>query len=124
MLENTLQLISKELPGFVSLSVVNVAQGLPLVSASNLDSNPGADAFHASLYGMLNRGLSEMGAKQKIQSVVIDSENVQFFSTQLGDTGYFVHLISEKNTTLGFVHAVIRKYEQRLIEEITKLTTV
>lgn len=124
MLEKNLQLISEELPGFISVSIVHLAQGLPLVSASNLDGNPGADAFHASLYGMLHRGLDEMGADQKISSIVIGSQQLNFYSTQLGDTGYFIHLISEKSATLGFVNAVIRKYSPLLIEDILSLTTV
>ncbi len=124
MLEKTLQLISKELPGFISVSIVNLNQGLPLVSATHLEGNPGADAFHASLYGMLHRGLEEMGADQKINSIVIGSKQLNFYSTQLGTTGYFIHLISEKSATLGFVHAVIRKYSPLLIEDILELTTV
>ena len=124
MLEKTLELISEELPGFISVSIVNLAQGLPLVSRSTVDGNPGADAFHASLYGMLHRGLEEMGADQEINSIVIGSKQINFFSTQLGTTGYFIHLISEKNATLGFVHAVIRKYSPLLIEDILSLTTV
>ena len=123
MLKKTLIRMSEDLPGCLAISVVNLDQGLPLLSIGDLDGIAGADAFHSNLYTLLHRGLGEMGADQSIKSVVIESKHSKFVSAQLAETGYFIHLICEKKTTLGFVHAVIRKYSRALIEELLALTT-
>lgn len=118
MLVESLETIKNELPNCLSVSVVELAQGIPLLSTEGLENGQGADAFHAQLYEMTREGLREMGAANEIQSIVIESRLMNFVSSPIGNTGYFIHLVVKRKTTLGFVHAILRKYKKILHENL------
>ncbi len=121
----TLQRITNDLPGCQSNSVVSLETGLSLacVAPAGPDNAASADAFHCNLYRLVQDALEELGEDGSVDDVVVQGGKRTFVSRPLGDTGYFWHISTSIETTLGFTQAVMRKYEAEVREGIDELLT-
>lgn len=119
-----LQTIADELPGCELTSVVSLDTGLSLAAATTADPNDAAaaDAFHSELYRLTRNALAEAGAVSEIEDVVVQGGRRTFVSSPLGDSGYFWHVSTRSDTTLGFTQAVMRKYRDEVMRGISDLT--
>lgn len=122
-LMDTLQRIATELPECQLTSVVDFESGLSLacVAPAGTDEAAGADAFHCNLYRLVRSALSELGDDDDVDDVVIHGARRTFVSRPLGDSGYFWHVATGADTTLGFTQAVMRKYQREVQQGIDEL---
>lgn len=116
MLFDVLQLVADELPGCELTSVVNLDSGLSLaaVTAGNSEDAAGADAFHSELYRLVQNAMGELGSQDTISDIVVQGKRRLYISTPLGKSGYFWHVATRADTTLGFTQAVMRKYREEV----------
>lgn len=126
MLFEVLERVARELPSCVLTSIVAADSGLSLacVAPNENDQAAAADAFHSNLYRVVQSALSELGDDSPIEDVVITGGRRVFVSRPLGDSGYFWHVATSSETTLGFTQAVMRKYQgeiQKGVEELVKI---
>jgi predicted regulator of Ras-like GTPase activity (Roadblock/LC7/MglB family) len=111
MLFDVLRKMADELPGCELTSVVSLETGLSLACVS-ADQNgaAAADAFHGEFYRVARGAMNEIGLDGPIEDVVIQGDRRVFVSTPIGDSGYFWHVATSAETTLGFTQALMRKY--------------
>ena len=122
-LMDLLETIADELPGCELTSVVSFDSGLSLASVSpaSHDDAAAADAFHCELYRLLGKALTEAGSSSPIDDVVVRGAKRTFISTPLAQSGYFWHVCTKTETTLGFTQAVMRKYREDILAGIRGL---
>ena len=121
---DVLESISKELPGCILTSIINTETGMPLARVTDLDLDDaaGADALHNDLYRLATQAMRRSsGEEQRIDGIVIESQNAIFVSSPLGDTGFMWHVVTDLGTTLGFTQAVMRKSSERMTTAIHEL---
>lgn len=113
MLFDVLQKVADELPGCELTSIVSLDSGLSLacVAPGRDDAAAGADAFHSELYRVIRNALSELGNDAPVDGVVVQGKQRVFVSRPVGGLGYFWHVATRAETTLGFTQAVMRKYQ-------------
>lgn len=114
--------VAREVPGCILTSIVSLETGLPLASVSDVDSEDaaGADAFHSQLYRQIQRAVGELGEGQNVRAVVISADDATFVSWPIRD-GYFWHVVTSPDTTLGFTRAMMRKVYDDVIEGVEAL---
>lgn len=122
-LNDMLQQLTDELPGFLHTSVIDADTGLALVANSETDSvnAAGADAFHADLYRMSRQALEQLPVGDEPRQFVMRSDEATFVSAPVSSTGYIWMVVTRPDTTVGFVQAMIRKHLSRIEEGITQL---
>ena len=115
--------VRDELPGCELMSVVSFDSGLSLAASSAAAPNDSAaaDAFGSEVYRLARSALGESGLSSDIDDVVIQGRARTLVSTPLGDTGYFWHISTRADTTLGFTQAVMRKYLGEIVEGVNAL---
>jgi len=123
MLFEVLDRVASELPGCQLTSIVSLESGLSLacVARDGNDHAAAADAYHSNLYRLVRNALAELGDVSPIDDVVIVGTRRVFVSRPLGTSGYFWHVSTSVETTLGFTQAVMRKYQgevQKGIEDL------
>lgn len=122
MLLDQLETIKTELPGCIATSIVSIDDGLALASVANdAIAAAGADAFHANLYTLVNNLVLDAALDDRTETIVIESEHLTFVSAPIGNTRYFWHVVTNRKTTLGFTHAVMRKYGPGISESVVSL---
>ena len=122
MLMKQLEELKHELPGCIATSIVSVDDGLALASvADDHAGSAGADAFHSNVYHLIRTVLDEVNSEESPESIVIESEHLTFVSSPIANTRYFWHVVTNSKTTLGFTHAVMRKFRADLSRSVTDL---
>ena len=120
---SVLEDISAQLPGCKMASIVDLESGMQLacVADGKATSAAGADAFKSELYRKVDELVPLLNAQGSLESVVLESEATTFVSEPVGETGYFWHVATDANTTLGFVQAIMRKFRGRVLESVNTL---
>lgn len=115
--------IAEQLPGCQMASIVDLESGMQLASVGEHDAaaTAGADAFQSELYRRAAELVERLDAEGPIETVVLESNGTTFVSEPIGESGYFWHVATEANTTLGFTRAVMRKYRGRVLEGVEAL---
>lgn len=115
--------ISDQLPGCVMASIVDQTTGMQLAAVSEGDqaAAAGADAFQSELYREATNLVPLIGAKGEVESIVLETEGKTLVAEPIGETGYFWHVATDGETTLGFTQAIMRKFRSRVLEDVTEL---
>ena len=118
-LRELLDSVREELPQCELTSVVSLQTGLSLAASG---SRPAVDAATADAFsGELYRLIANLFPEERPDDVVVRGPSHVFVSTRLDDTGYFWHLSTRAEVTLGFTQAVMRKYQQRVTDAVGTL---
>lgn len=114
--------ISEQLPGCQMVSIVDRATGMQLASVGSDDSasSAGADAFQSELYRRA-AALVEQLDEGPVETVVLESDGTTFVSEPIGESGYFWHVATRDDTTLGFTRAIMNKNRARVLEGVEGL---
>lgn len=123
-LDELLDEVTAGLPGCLHTSVVAADTGLSLAGASVDDSinAAGADAYHSDLYRLAGSVLEALPADQKRPAeIVLSSGRARFVSRPLNDGGYIWLVVTEADTTVGLIQAMMRKHVDRLQEALAGL---
>lgn len=122
MLFDVLRKMADELPGCELTSVVAFDTGLSLACVSSSpDGAAAADAFHSELYRVAGRAMTEIGIDAPIEDVVVQGDRHVYVSSPIGNTGYFWHVATGVETTLGFTQALMRKYRDDIEAGVKEL---
>ncbi len=115
--------LSAQLPGCKMASIVDLESGMQLacVAPKHATSAAGADAFQSELYRQLEELIPTLDCDGPLESIVLESSETTFVSEPVGHTGYFWHVATDQNTTLGFTQAIMRKYRSRIEESVKSL---
>lgn len=118
-----LDTVRNELPGCEITSVVDRESGLSLASSANVASHDAAaaDAFESQLLRVLSHALEESLITDPIEDVVLQGKARTLVASPLGDSGYFWHICTASETTLGFTQAVMRKYHGEVLDGVVAL---
>jgi len=118
-----LDTVRDELIGCELTSVVNFDSGLSLASSTSvaLDDAAAADAFQSELYRVAGEVLKESGLDESIDDLVLQGRTRILVSSPLGDSGFFWHVVTRSDTTLGYTQAVMRKYHQQVLDGVHAL---
>lgn len=120
-LSELLDIVREELPQCELTSVVDLKTGLSLATSGVRDPVSAAmvDAFGGEAY----RLVALLLPGRATDNIVMRGPTHVFVSTLLDDTGYYWHLSTRAEITLGFSQAVIRKYHARVTEVVRALVT-
>ncbi len=122
-LRELLNQVRDELPGCELTSIVSFESGLSIAASTSASSDARAavDAYDGEVHRLLSRVLVDSGLDNDIDDIVIKGSTRTLVSTPLGDTGYFWHLSTSAETTLGFTQAVMRKYHADVMHGVADL---
>jgi predicted regulator of Ras-like GTPase activity (Roadblock/LC7/MglB family) len=120
---SVLQDLSAQLPGCKMVSIVDLESGMQLASvAEGLAAGAaGADAFQSELHRKVDELVPTLDCDGPLESVVLESDETTFIAEPIGETGYFWHVATSADTTLGFTQAIMRKYRNRILESVSAL---
>jgi hypothetical protein len=115
--------VGDEIPGLKLTSVVEIDSGMPLVSVGPTEplAAQGADAYHSDLYRVVARAMEALDAPQRPESFVLRGESSVFISIPFPDLGYFWHVVTETDVTIGFTQALMRKHAHSIEEGLGEL---
>jgi hypothetical protein len=120
---SVLQDLSAQLPGCKMASIVELASGMQLacVAEGVATSAAGADAFQSELHRKVEELVPTLDCEGPLESVVLESDETTFISEPIGTTGYFWHVATDSETTLGFTQAIMRKFRGRILDSVNTL---
>lgn len=81
----------------------------------------GADAFQSELYRNAAGLLPLVHSDGPIETVVLESDGTTFVAEPIGDSGYFWHVATDADTTLGFTQAIMRKNRNKVLDGVREL---
>lgn len=105
-------------------SIVDLESGMQLASVAGALSAQaaGADAYQSELYRRVSDLVEVLGTEGAPEMVVMECDQSTFVSELVGQSGYFWHIATDVNTTLGFTQAIMRKFRGRVTESVYELT--
>ncbi|MEM1350436.1 MAG: hypothetical protein AAGI01_17885 [Myxococcota bacterium] len=118
-----LQQIAQTIPGCRLTSVVDAETGMAIasVSAEGVGSAAaGADAYHADMYRFVGRAMDALGAPQDVESLVLVGDYSVFISLPFNER-YFWHVVTTRETTVGYTQAMMRRYSVQVAESVRGL---
>ncbi len=120
-LHEMLQNLSGEVPGCRHTSVIDSRTGIALAASSKTDplDSAGADAFHSDLYRLSGSILEGTPLAGQTEEIVLNSGSSTFVSVPIADTGYLWLVVTERDTTVGFVQALMRKHLTKIQEGLS-----
>ncbi len=110
-----------EVPGFMSTSVVNRADGTNIGSAAEREGfDPEAtDAYFTEMLEKHDRAMKALGLESDTEDVLTTTQDALFLARPLGETDYFWILTTARHGgSMGFSRAVMRKYHDRIAESL------
>lgn len=104
-------------------SIVDLESGMQLACVADGEnaSAAGADAFQSELYRKVEELVPVLGTDGPLESVVLESDGTTFVSEPIGGTGYFWHVATDGDTTLGFTQAIMRKFRSKVLDSVIEL---
>ena len=122
-LNTTLEAAAAEIPGLRLTSMVDIHSGMPLFSTGPTDplDAAGADAFHSDLYRVVSHAMEAIGEGQQPESFVLRGKRSIFVSVPFPRLGYFWHVVTDAQVTIGFTQAIMRKYTAQVERELEEL---
>lgn len=116
--------VASDIPGCLHTSVVDIESGMSLAAVSlgqDSLSAAGADAYQSDLFRLIEQASEGLESNGAPESVVIIGESAVFISSPFPHTTYFWHVVTSIDTTIGFTQAIMRKYQQPLIDSISNV---
>lgn len=122
-LQDTLKKLAGQLPGCLHTSVIDGTTGLALAASSEVDAldAAGADAFHSDLYRLGRQAAHALPGADAIEEIVITSGEATCVSIPVEETGYLWLVVTKRDSTVGFIQALMRKYVFRIEESLRSL---
>lgn len=119
-LNDMLQDLVDQLPGCLHTSVIDGQTGLAMASVSGVDSLDGAgtDAYHNDLYRLSHSALEGTPISGEVNEIVLTSGDATYVSRPIEKTGYLWLVVTDRDTTVGFVQALMRKQIQKIEESL------
>lgn len=113
--------IQKNVPGFIAVSVTEIASGVCYVSLSDKDNfDPEvASAFNLEVAKAKMKAIEALGLKAKIQDILITLDN-QIHIIDMAENGeYFIYLaVDSDKANLGMTRALLKKYKKDIVKEL------
>ncbi len=94
---------------------------LACVADEDSAATAGADAFQSELYRNAAELLPLVHSDGPVETVVLESDGTTFVAEPIGDSGYFWHVATDADTTLGFTQAIMRKNRSRVLDGVREL---
>ncbi len=108
--------VAASVPGFLSCSVTNRADGTnigSLSSNSELDMDA-IDAYFSHMLVKNDAALTSLGFSDSTQGIMTSTETALFVTRLLPDTGYFWTVATDRGGNLGLSRALMQKFEPAL----------
>lgn len=122
-LQDMLEELSGKLSGCLHTSVIDSSTGLALAACSDSDplDSAGADAFHSDLYRLSEAVIDGIPTAEKPRELVLTSQEATFVSVPVEETGFLWLVVADRDTTVGFIQALMRKHVSRIEEGLRTL---
>lgn len=108
--------VAAAVPGFLSCSVTNRADGTNIGSVSSgaeLDMDA-IDAYFTLMMSKNEKAIASLGFTDKTQGIMTSTETAFFVSRVLTDTQYFWTVATDRGGNLGLSREMMRKFEPAL----------
>lgn len=113
--------IKSNVPGFIAVSVTEVATGVCYVSLSEKsDFDPElASAYNLEVVKAKYKAIEALGLKSKLQDIIITLSD-QLHMIDVSDNGeYFIYLaVDSSSANLGTTRALLKKYKKNIASEL------
>lgn len=113
--------IQKNVPGFIAVSVTEIASGVCYVSLSDSDKfDPEvASAFNLEVAKAKMKAIEALGLTATIQDILITLDN-QIHIIDMAENGeYFIYLaVDSDKANLGMTRALLKKYKKDIVKEL------
>ena len=113
--------IKSNVPGFIAVSVTEVATGVCYVSLSDRkDFDPEiAAAFNLEVAKSKYKAIEALGLKSTIQDIIITLSD-QLHIIDMSENGeYFIYLaVDSSSGNLGMTRALLKKYKKNIINQL------
>jgi hypothetical protein len=105
--------VAAAVPGFLSCSVTNRADGTNIgsvTSNSELDMDA-VDAYFTHMLVKNDAALTSLGFSDVTEGIMTSTETALFVTRLLGDTPYFWTIATDRGGNLGLSRELMRKFE-------------
>ena len=120
-LEQFTEDVKSNIPGYIAVSVTEVATGVCYVSHSNTDKfDPEiASAYNLEVAKAKQSAIKALNLDAKIQDILITLTG-QIHIIDLSENGeYFIYLaVDSEKANLGMTRALLKKYKKDIIKEL------
>lgn len=122
-LTELLENLAGDVPGCQHTSVIDGRTGLSLAAVSETDplDSAGTDAFHSDLYRLSQSLMDGTSLAGGAEEIVLNSGDATFISIPVDDTGFLWLVVTDRETTVGFVQALMRKHVGAIEESLRDL---
>lgn len=122
-LYDMLEHVNGQLPGCLHMSVIDGETGLALASITTGDllDGAGVDAYHSDLYRLTGASLDNLPIRAYPEGIALVSEQANFVSTPLESSGYLWLVVTRRETNIGFIQALMRRFGADLEQSLRDL---
>jgi predicted regulator of Ras-like GTPase activity (Roadblock/LC7/MglB family) len=124
-LEDLIQMMRADLPGFIALGVVHIESGLSIAETSSSEQFWDTSISGPSYSEVIKsnaQALDLLGiGSHTCEDILISLKNAYFLVRMLGKEHYMGLAIS-KQTTLGFARTVMKKYDPLLVAALKEMS--
>ena len=116
--------VAQDIPGCLHTSVVDLDSGMSLAAVSPGQDSltaAGGDAYQSDMFRLIGQAAEGLKSSPVPESVVLIGERSIFISSPFPQTSFFWHVVTSIDTTIGFTQAIMRKYQQPLVESISSV---
>lgn len=117
---DSLQTFGREVPGFMSTSVVHLGDGTNVGAFATQEGfDPEAtDAYFTEMLLRHHRAMQALGLPGATEDILTTSQDAFFLARPLPNTNYFWVLTTSRAGNLGFSRAVMRKYHDQIMDAL------
>ncbi len=121
ILDNLVNNVKENIPGYVAISVAEMASGESLISDSALSGfDPAlASAYNVEIINAKRKAMKALGLDENLTDIHFNLEN-QIHIINISPSGeYFIYLaIDSKKANLALTRTLVNKYKQELNNEL------
>lgn len=121
ILDELVNNVKENIPGYVAISVAEMASGESLISDSALDGfDPAlASAYNVEIINAKRKAMKALGLDEELKDIHFNLEN-QIHIINISPSGeYFVYLaVDSKKANLALTRTLLNKYKQKLNNEL------
>ena len=121
ILDELVNNVKENIPGYVAISVAEMASGESLISDSALDGfDPAlASAYNVEIINAKRKAMKALGLDESLNDIHFNLKN-QIHIINISPSGeYFVYLaVDSKKANLALTRTLLNKYKQKLNNEL------
>ncbi|MBE7629403.1 hypothetical protein [Tenacibaculum piscium] len=121
ILDNLVKNVREDIPGYIAISIAEMASGESLIShSSQADFDPAlACAYNVEIINAKRKAISTLGLGEDIKDVYFNLEN-QIHIINLSPTGdYFIYLaVDSKKANLALTRTLLNRHKKELDNEL------